>query len=626
MSWIALAAMWASASGLLLRRTRLRGDEAFLAGGLAAVFEALAESTVLGWAGWLSPRPVLLLAAVTAGAQWFASALEDPVPRRRADAAVPWPWPLRLAAGFALAVALFRLALAAAIPPESWDGLGYHLPLAWRWVSQGNFDLAGWSGPQRYFPWNGELLPAWMALLDGRSLAAAKLAQVLALPLLGGAGAVLGRRLAGRAWSAPCAVALAALPIAILHAGIPYVDALHAAFWLSAAAFAAAWDRSGRRVHLLAAALAFGLALGTKSTLYFMAPLAVPVLAPLVEGAERRRRFLRALPWAAALAFAAGGACYLRNWIETGSPIFPYALKLAGVTIFPGPSRPGELLVAVERWFVPAASGWLTYPLRETMRGAVRYSSENGFGPLFAAGWFLLPWSAFLAWRRRDRALLAFLALVPGTALFFLTLHPTREPRYVIFLAGVPIVGLAAALKGLRGRARLAAVALWSLGVVWGTLGVLDYAARDSGLLYAWSELKAGRRPDPDAYYERQYESLGRGWAFLNARLKPGDVVALNYGELMMPWAGRPPRARVEIVGRRPSDLPGTLWAASDDDWLDLLDRIDARYVVVWTPAWYPDVGAVERATIAAHPERFSSLGDWRSPDFGRVSLFELAQ
>jgi hypothetical protein len=103
-------------------------------------------------------------------------------------------------------------------------------------------------------------------------------------------------------------------------------------------------------------------------------------------------------------------------------------------------------------------------------------------------------------------------------------------------------------------------------------------------------------------------------------------VVALNYGELMMPWAGRPPRARVEIVGRRPSDLPGTLWAASDDDWLDLLDRIDARYVVVWTPAWYPDVGAVERATIAAHPERFSSLGDWRSPDFGRVSLFELAQ
>jgi len=623
-SWLAFLALAGSAYAVLRRRFRLPADEAFLAAGLVAVFEALTLATVLGLAGVFTRRPALLTAGLAAVAQGLAAAFDEPPRRARASEPAPWPRALWPAAAVALAVLLLRMILAAAIPPESWDGLSYHMPILWRWAEQGNFDMAGWSGPQRWFPWNGELLPAWLAVLDGGSLDAAKLAQAIALPLLGGAGAVLGRRLAGRAWSAACALAFAALPIAVIHAGVPYVDGLHAAFWLAAAAFAAAWDRSGRRLHLLLCALAFGLTLGTKSTLYFLAPLAIPILAAPALRADRRRTFLRWLPAAAAVGFAAGGWSYARNWITTGSPIYPYSLRLAGITVFPGPLAPGELLVTVERWFVASPWGWLTYPFRETMRGAVGYTTENGFGPLFAAGWLLLPWAAFLSWRRRARAELAFLALAPATVFFFLTLHPTREPRYVIFLAGVPIVALALALKDLRGRARTAALALWAVGVGWGALGVADYFARDPGQSRAWASLRATGRVDPHEYYRWQYGSLGEAWAFLDARLKPGDAVVLNYGELMLPWAGTPPRAKVFVVGRRPSDLKEALWAESDEDWMNLLERLRTRYYALWTPVWYPDVGAVERAAIAARPGIFTSLGAWDSSGFGRVELFEL--
>jgi hypothetical protein len=622
--WLAALALGWSSFSALRRHWRLRIDEALLGAGLLASFEALTVSTVLGLGGLFTRRPVILLTGMIAAAQILSVEFASPPPPRRADAFRRATWPLWPAAAFVFAVVAARVLLAAAIPPESWDGLTYHMPILWRWVQQGSFDLAGWSGPQRWFPWNGELLPAWLAVLGGGSLGPAKVAQTLALPMLAAAGASLGRRLAGRAWSAACALAFAAVPIAVIHAGIPYVDGFQAAFWLGAAAFAVAWDKSGRRVHLLLCALAFGLTLGTKSTIYFLAPLGLPILAALVFRSDRRMPFLRALPWCVLLALAAGGYTYVRNWIEVGNPIYPYALKLGGVKVFDGPSEPGQLLVTVENWFVSSRWDWLTYPFHETMKGDLGYTTENGFGPLFAAGWLLLPWSAFLAWRRRDRAALSFLALVPATALFFFTLHPTREPRYVVFLAGVPIAGLAIALRGLRGRARVLALGLWGLGAAWGALGVLDFIGRDAGLAYAWRELRAHGRIDQRSYYRAQYGSLGQAWEFLDARLKPGDVVAVNYGELVLPWAGIPPRAKLFVIGHKPNDLPQTLWGTTSAEWLGLLNEIDANYFAVWAPAWYTDVGETELATIAAHPEKFASIGVWTSPGFGRVELFEL--
>ncbi|MBI3288207.1 MAG: hypothetical protein HYZ74_01675, partial [Elusimicrobia bacterium] len=241
MSWLFCAALWASAAVSLRRGARLRAEEAALGGGLLACAEAVAACSLLGAFDLLRPGPVraATVALTLAHAAWAAA---SPAPRRR-RAASPRPavlWPALAAFG---AVAGLRLALAAALPVESWDGLSYHVPILWRWIEQGNFGLEGWSGPQRWFPWNGEVLPAWLALLDGGSVDAAKTAQALGLPLVAAAGSSLARRLAGPAWAAPVALALAAVPIGVIQAGLPYVDLLYAAWWIGAAACAAAWDR-----------------------------------------------------------------------------------------------------------------------------------------------------------------------------------------------------------------------------------------------------------------------------------------------------------------------------------------------------------------------------------------------
>ncbi|OGR64238.1 MAG: hypothetical protein A2X31_13285 [Elusimicrobia bacterium GWB2_63_22] len=627
MAWPLAALLYASA--WLLARNRLkRTDEALLAAGLLACTEVLTAITLLGWLGLLRPAPAIIFTLLLAAGN-LAAALHRRRPLRprlsfrRLALLVPWPlWP---ALGLAAAVLYFRLKLAAALPFDSWDGLSYHVPILWRWLQQGNFDLAGWVGPARYFPWNGELLPAWLALLGG-ALDSAKLAQALALPVLGAAGAVLGRRLAGLRWAVPSALALVCLPIAVIHAGIPYVDLIYSAFWLAAAAAALCLERTRRPVYLFLYAAAFGLAAGTKSTLYFQLPLLLPLLRTLYSDEALARRALRLAPGLLALAALCGASSYLHNWWTTGNPIFPYAFRIGVKTIFKGVVSPGELLVTVESWFVSSPWGWLWYPFHETMKGATVYGTENGFGPLFAAGWAFWPYALWRARRARDRGAFWFLLLLPATAFFFFALHPTREQRYVIFIAAVPILSLVYVFRKAAGGLRALAAAGWTLGIAWGLFGVLNYAGRDRHTVNAWDALRGAGQVRPFKYYREKYGALGEAWAALDARLAPGDVVATNYGELMLPWAGVPARGRVIVVTADKTPYPDTFTATDTAAWLALLERLNVRYFALWVPAWYPEEGKEERENMEKLAGRFIPAGNWSSADFGKIELYELAR
>lgn len=629
MSWA--IALFFFISAYFAARTRLkRADEALLAAGLLTAAEAVLLVTLLGWLHQLRPAPVL---ALTAGCAALHTGLflRARLKGLRLSAWPTWrrfllflPWPLWPAIFIAAAALFLRLALALAIPADSWDGLTYHLPILWRWLEQGNFDLTGWIGPARYFPWNGELLPAWLAMLDGGRPDLAVIAQSLALPVWGAAGAVLGRRVAGARWAAPTALALLALPLAVIHAGIPYVDLVYSAFWLAAAAAALCLERTRRPIYLFLFATAFGLAAGTKSTLYFQLPLLLPPLATLYRDRGLRRTALRLFPALLAVVTLTGGLSYLHNWWTKGNPIYPYAFRVGIKTIFEGVVSPGELLVTVERWFVASPSGWLWYPFHETMRGATVYSSENGFGPLFAAGWVFWPYALWSAWKRKDKGAFWVFMLLPLTALFFFGLHPTREQRYVIFISAVPILALAYAFRRSAARVRLGAAALWGLGAVFGLGGVANYAGMDDSLRNAWAVMRAGGSTDPYAYYRTKFGPLGEAWAALNARLVKGDVVCTNYGELLFPLAGVPARARLVTIAGKPTPYPETYYGYDTPSWLRQVQERRVRYFLLWSPAWYPEEGRLERDSIAANPERFRLLGAWHSSDFGEVKLYEV--
>ena len=618
--WLLAAVLFASTSAVARRRFGWRIEEALFAGALVALGEAVIMALGLAWFDALRPHRIIGLTAALALGQGLY-ALWDEVEGRPA---ARFPRAFIAAALLVGLVLILRLALSWALPFESWDGLSYHMPIIWRWLRQGGLEMAGWSGPQRYFPPNADLLAAWLALASGGALEGAKNAQALALPLWGACGAVLGRRLAGPAWSPACALAFLAVPIVVIHAGIPYVDLIHAAFWLAAVVCALLFERTGRSAWLYLWGAAFGLSLGAKATLYFQGPLLVQPFVTVLTRKELRPRIWRALPATVLLALVCGGTSYLRLWLEYGNPVYPYTFRLAGHTIFQGVSEPGELLVTVERWFVARPIEWLWYPFRETMRGAIGYGTENGFGSLFAAGWVLWPFAAARALRRQDWAAASFYAVLPASALMFFTLHPTREPRYVIFLAAVPILGAADALRGLRGRGLLLARAVWTLGLGWGLLGVAAYAGADPGLSRAVQTLRRTHALDAHEYYHWQFGSLGEAWKALDAKLAADDVVATNYGELMLPLAGVPARARIEVISTRESDYPETYAATTPETWLAQLESLNVRYFALWSPAWYKDVGEREREFVTQSPGRFVSLGKWDSPGFGVIELFEL--
>ncbi|MFA6002973.1 MAG: hypothetical protein WC881_02790 [Elusimicrobiota bacterium] len=623
MAAIFALALLVSAFAALQRNFRLRPEEAWLYAGILSCSEAVLLTLGLGLGGRLSSGAVCAATwALTAAHMVLYFVPQNERLGRRA-AAAPLPWALWPAAAAAVLVLGIRLAIAGAVPPDSWDGLSYHLPIVLRWIQQGNLDLAGWPGPERYYAWNGELLSAWLALLGGGSLSAAKLCQVAGLPVLLAAAGALGRRLAGPGWSWACGLAAAAMPIVVIQSGVPYVDVLYSAFWLAAAAAGVAWLRSGGVLHMGAYAAAFGLALGSKSTAYLTAPLLIPLAVALWSRPAARREFVRWSPLWVGLVALTGLACYWRNWLQTGNPIFPFELRVAGWTVFRGITRPGDLLVSMEKWFFSSMWGWAWYPFVETIKGQAVYTYENGFGPVAAAAWALSPVAFWKAWRRRDAAALAFLALLPLTAALFLIMHPVRVPRYVIFLPLVCIVALAYVFKRAGPRLRTAVLAAWALAVLVGVSGVADYLVRNDASSYAWSELRRGRSVDAWRYYKDQFLSLGEAWAALDQRLRPGDVVAVNYSELMLPWSGMPTKARVVAVRHSAVDYPGAYFGATDREWLDLLQKLQVHYLAVWSPSWYKDEGDLEREAISQLPARFRSLGKWQDAQMGSIEIFE---
>jgi len=450
---VAVAALLVSAYRVFRDLLRQRPIEAAFSASVTLCAEATLLMLGLGWAGLLRPLPVLgATAAVFALHGLLAIGSQrggKPLPRSRILSVLfpPALWP---AAAALAAVLLFRLYFTWQTPPDSWDGLSYHLPIIYRWVQQGDFSLAGWPSFQRYLAPGGDILSAWLALLDGGRMDAAKLGQVLALPVLFTSGLVLGRRMAGASWAGACALSFAAVPVVLIHAGLPYVDLYYGAFYLAAAAGALLFDRTGRLDHLTLGVLGFALALGTKSTAYLQAPLVLLPAWTLWKRPDLRgKTALAALPLCL-LALAVGGTSYLHNWWDTGNPLYPFEFKAAGFTVFQGLIAPGELMVSVEKWFVPSPLHWLWYPFREVFRESVTFSTENGFGPLFAASWAVLPAAAWRAWKRGNRGVLGVLFLFPASLAAFFALQPAREPRYILFLPGLLIASAAFVLAPLR--------------------------------------------------------------------------------------------------------------------------------------------------------------------------------
>lgn len=242
-------------------------------------------------------------------------------------------WRRGLLVRLGVALMLTLAFLAASTPPIESDGLRYHLAAPAIWVERGS--MAPIEGMAfSHFPF---LIEMWyLAALRHAQPIAAKLAHfgfaLVTLALL----AAFTRRLAK--WARIpvrglplMAVALAtATPAFLIVSTWEFIDAGVVCYHLASLSAFALWWHSGRASHLLLAAAFAGLMLGTKYTALvpaFVLGLGVifhrqPALGrwpyTLAERASNGLVF-------ALIALAVGSPWYLRNWIQTGNPVYPLA-------------------------------------------------------------------------------------------------------------------------------------------------------------------------------------------------------------------------------------------------------------------------------------------------------------
>ena len=468
----------------------------------------------LGLAGLYRPLTALATAGLGLALAWravMASRRRHDTPPARSD--VPSERPLLARVTAPLVLLSVVLAFVGALaPPTAKDALQYHLALPKAFLAAGGLvDVPG--NIANYFALGAEMHGVWAMLLgrivSARAGEAAFGAVMYAFfPLLLAAVFGWARELAlGRGWAWLAAAMVAGVPTLAEVAGSGYVDLALALYVTLTIRAAASWWQTQDSTDLVESALALGCALSVKLTAAFIVfVLALVVLVRLRTAAprdapkhERRLRGLAAL--AAAIALAA--PWYLRTWVRTGSPVFPFF-----ASIWPG-HAPGwdlelsALLVGFNALYGGADKGVLEYlltPIRLSLAGQreVAAAYEGALGVSFLVGAVLVAW----AWARGLLDVRLRIAAVSSGAFFAWWLVSAQVLRYLfpaLPLLAVAGTGGAAALtaRGMVGPSLGLALAAC---VAAGELVMVTWFAADNPLLGA-----TGAEPRA-AYLERRLD------------------------------------------------------------------------------------------------------------------------
>lgn len=290
----------------------------------------------LGVAGLLAAGPALGMLALgwaLAVAVWRRTAAPAGVAR------VGEPWDaLGIVAAVVVAIPLVLAAIAALAPPTGKDALIYHLALPKGYLAAGRFAADPESIPA-YFAQGAEMHGVWAMLLgrlvsDRVAEAAFGAIAFATYPLLLAGVYGWARSLGlGRSRALMAAALVAAVPTAYMEAGSGYVELALALHVVLAVEAAARWWTTGSRLALAYLAVFLGYALAVKLLAVFvLLPLGLIVLlrARQVDADPAGRPGAELLRGAAALAAAVVLAApwYVRTWVRTGSPLFPFHLAL----------------------------------------------------------------------------------------------------------------------------------------------------------------------------------------------------------------------------------------------------------------------------------------------------------
>jgi hypothetical protein len=552
---------------------------------------------LLGLVGFLRPLPVLLLAAAihAAGVPVWRELSRD---LRQGRAGPAWG----LAIG--LAPLLLPGIVLALYPPTAFDATMYHLPFAQAFAESGGVPFLV---DRRFpvFPQANEILFT-SVMLFGRDVASHGV-QLLATLLTAALLVVWGRRVfpgfQAAGWLA--AAVFLGNPAVPYLAGTAYIEPGLTLF-VTASLYALDRWRSGGGTAWLALAATFGATAADVKYLGLFF-LGIAGLAVVFAGGRSSRpvtaRLRDGLLFAGvAVAFLA--PWYLRIYLHTGNPLFPYLPGIFGGSAW-DPLHGSE----VTEPLVPRMVRWLRLPW-DVIFERRSYNQQPPFSPVCLAAIPLLAFGAL-----RD-ARMRFLLAVTVAYAFVFTWLPL-DSRYLV--PALPLVSLSVAgsVAMILGRARRWP-GLASRRFVWG----LAFVCLLPGWLYAVYRItRQGPLPlapeAREAYLARNlplYPVLSwlnrtRGSAYTLWALRAEDMVFFADGRFLGDWIGPASFGRVLNDLEGPADLHGRLRRLGADHLLIPRDKEGLPF---------PEDAGLRRWFKPVYEDRWARLYELRPPESGR--------
>lgn len=324
---------------------------------------------------------------------------------------------------------LVKIFINLANPPFGWDSLNYHFTFAVEWLKSGNLNVPiviSDDPSPTYYPINGSLFYLWL-MLPLRNVFLADLGQVPFFILAGLAVYNIARKIGiGKEFSFYATALFLLIPNFFKQLQIAYVDLMMAGLFLTCVNYLFLLQESFSWKNVLIFSLSLGLFLGTKTTaLPFAALLLIPFCFLCLK--NLRKIYLGGILILGILAL--GGFSYIRNFYDTGNPLYPLNLNLFGKVIFKG--------------VIDTSSYRIRFDNADYGLGKILFHEGLGAQTLL----FALP-SLFLAlpaaWIKKRRALnfhsLFFLALPIFILLIYRFCIPLANVRYIYSFFGIGMI------------------------------------------------------------------------------------------------------------------------------------------------------------------------------------------
>jgi hypothetical protein len=278
--------------------------------------------------------------------------------------------------------------------PSGPDALIYHVPLATRWLQEGSLGIPP-SGAWRFsMPGNAEI--GMMILLSSGWQSATVIASWIPAAIVALSTYLLAMWISGaqRVTSITCTLLILSIPMIQAQTFSAYVDLLGTAGILAAVALILSSGHGGPQLRpaiWFLSGLACGISVGTKPVYYLYAAFACLFAVSVLwvrrsDGAHLRFRnaallviglLLPSIFW------------FARAAKQTGNPVYPIQVKVAGRTVFAGYERSEITHPDFELSAVRSPAQWPLYPWTEWKKSTgyleVPYGEGDGLGAAFAA-------------------------------------------------------------------------------------------------------------------------------------------------------------------------------------------------------------------------------------------------